>query len=123
MKTRSILLWIAQGVAAIIFIQTLYFKFTGNTISIELFTILGVEPWGRYLIGIIELITGILLFIPRTAAIGGILGLFIGIGAIATHILFIGIRFGGDISLFALAITVTILCGLVVYFRRNELKI
>lgn len=119
---KQVLLWIAQIITAIIFLQTLWFKFTSDPSSVQLFTIINVEPWGRYLLGIIELITSVLLLIPKKAVYGALLGLIVGIGAILTHLLFIGISFGGDISLFLLAITVTLLSAIILYTRRKELK-
>ena len=40
------LTWTAQVVAAVILGQTLFFKFTGAPEAVELFTTLGVEPFG-----------------------------------------------------------------------------
>ena len=67
MNLKNILSWLFRIAAAIILLQTLYFKFTAHPESVELFTKLGVEPWGRIGTGIIELITGLLLLIPATA--------------------------------------------------------
>ena len=52
-------------VTAIILIQTLHFKFSGHPQAIHIFSTIGMEPWGRYGIGAIELITGILFFLPN----------------------------------------------------------
>ena len=55
---------------------------------------LGVEPWGRILTGILELIAGISLLLPWTALWGAILAALIMIGAISSHLFVIG--FSGD---------------------------
>lgn len=73
MKT-SILSWILRITAAVILLQTLYFKFTGAEESIYIFTALGVEPYGRIATGILELITVILILMPRTTFLGALLG-------------------------------------------------
>jgi len=52
---------IARILAAIILLQTLYFKFTGHPESVELFTSIGMEPDGRIATGIVELIAGLIL--------------------------------------------------------------
>ena len=52
--------WTAQIIAAVILFQTLFFKFSGATESVHLFTKVGVEPFGRYGAGITELITVVL---------------------------------------------------------------
>jgi hypothetical protein len=94
-------------------LQTLYFKFTAHPQSVELFTKLGVEPWGRIGTGVMELITGILLLIPATAFIGCFLGLGIMSGAILSHLLVLGIEsFGDGGTLFTLAI-ITFVCCLI----------
>jgi hypothetical protein len=52
----SKLFHIARILAAIILLQTLYFKFTAHPESVELFTSIGMEPDGRIATGIVELI-------------------------------------------------------------------
>jgi len=121
MKTLKIISWILQILASVILIQTLYFKFTAHPESVELFTKLGVEPWGRIGTGILELITGILLLIPATAFIGGLLGMGLMLGAIASHLLVIGIESKGDGGqLFILAIIVLICSVTIQFIHRKE---
>jgi putative oxidoreductase len=105
--------WVFRITAAIILLQTLYFKFTAHPESVELFSKLGVEPWGRIGTGIIELITSILILLPSTVFIGAFLGIGLMVGAIASHILVIGIQSKGDGGqLFILAI-ITLLCSII----------
>lgn len=107
-KVLSLLLRI---VAAVILLQTLYFKFTGAPESVDLFTKLGVEPWGRIGTGVVELFTGILLLIPSTAFLGAFLGMGVMTGAIGSHLLVLGIESAGDGgTLFILAIVVFVAC-------------
>ena len=47
--------WAVRIVAAIILLQTLYFKFTGAPESVFIFSSLGAEPWGRLASGAMEL--------------------------------------------------------------------
>lgn len=47
MKFSTIVIWVLRLVAALIMLQTLYFKFTAQEESVQLFTMLGMEPWGR----------------------------------------------------------------------------
>lgn len=44
MNTKKYISIALRIIAALILLQTLYFKFTGNSESVELFTKLGVEP-------------------------------------------------------------------------------
>lgn len=116
MKKELFISWILRILAAIILLQTLYFKFTGAAESIELFTKLGVEPVGRIGIGIIELITGIALLIPRTVFIGAVLGTGIMLGAILSHVFVLGISSNGDGGLLFLLAIVVLICSISLLF-------
>ena len=116
-----ILVWFAQGLTAAIFLQTLYFKFTGSTESVEIFSALGLEPWGRYIVGVFELIAAVLLIIPKTAWYGAVLSLFIIVPAIIVHLFKIGIVVQDDKGLlFGLAIAVFVLSIAVLIIRWNQ---
>ena len=124
MKTKNIISLILRIVAAIILLQTLYFKFTAQPESVILFTKLGVEPWGRIGTGIIELITGILLIYGPTAVIGAIMGIGLMAGAIASHLMVIGIESQGDGGqLFMLAIIVLVTCILILALNKEKVII
>lgn len=114
--------WAAQILAAVILGQTLFFKFTAAPESVELFTILGLEPFGRIGIGVAELIAVVLLLIPRTAPLGGLLGVGLMMGAVFSHLTQLGIVFlddGG--SLFAMAVVTLLASASVVWLRRRQL--
>ena len=64
MKT-SIFIWIIKIVAVVILVQTLFFKFTGAEESVFIFTKLGIEPFGRFGSGVVELISSVLILIDR----------------------------------------------------------
>ena len=59
-KNQVVLSWILQVIAAVILLQTLFFKFTGAQESVYIFTTLGIEPWGRIGSGVVELLAAIL---------------------------------------------------------------
>jgi hypothetical protein len=69
-KGQLVLSWICRIIAAVILLQTLFFKFTGAPESVYIFTKVGLEPWGRYGSGVAELIAAILLLPPRLAWAG-----------------------------------------------------
>jgi len=54
-----------------------------------------VEPFGRIASGVMELVAGILLLIPRTTVWGAFLGFGIMAGAILSHLLVLGIEIMG----------------------------
>jgi len=121
MKIRNIISLVLRIAAAAILLQTLYFKFTGHPESVELFTKLGVEPWGRIGTGIIELITGFLLLIPSTAFLGAFLGMGLMSGAIFSHLTVIGIESKGDGGqLFILAIIVLVCCLVLLAIHKQQ---
>ena len=121
MKFTILISWILRVTAAAILLQTLYFKFTAHPESVELFTKLGVEPWGRIATGIIELITALFLLIPFTSFIGAFVGVGIMTGAILSHLTVIGIESKGDGGqLFMMAIIVLISCLLILILHRKD---
>jgi putative oxidoreductase len=120
-KLKIIIGLALRVVAAIILLQTLYFKFTGHPESVELFTKLGVEPWGRIGTGVIELIASILLLIPATVFIGAFLGISLMSGAILSHLTIIGIESKGDGGqLFMLAIAVWVCCAILMVLYKHH---
>jgi uncharacterized membrane protein YphA (DoxX/SURF4 family) len=124
MKNQKLeyLSWVAQIIAAIILAQTLFFKFTAAPESVALFTKLGVEPYGRIGAGIMELITVILLLIPRKAWLGAIFGIMTMGGAIMAHLTVIGIESEGDGGyLFFLALITLTCCLTVAYIRKSDI--
>jgi uncharacterized membrane protein YphA (DoxX/SURF4 family) len=121
MSLKKIALLALRIIAAVILLQTLYFKFTAQPESVILFSKLGVEPWGRIGTGVIELITGLLLLIPSTVFVGAFLGIGLMAGAILSHIVVLGIVSQGDGGqLFMLAIVVFISCVALVIFYKQQ---
>lgn len=116
--------WICQLTAAIILGQTLFFKFTGAPESRYIFSRLGVEPWGRFGTGTLELVAVILLLFPRTPAVGAVLALGLMGGAIMSHLTRLGIEVQGDGGLlFGLAVVTLVASAIVVLIRRRELPV
>ena len=93
---KNIIFLVLRLLVAVILIQTLRFKFTGDPDSIYIFTQAGMEPYGRIGIGILELIAAILILVPKTVWLGALLTLGILSGAIFFHLTKIGIEINGD---------------------------
>ena len=89
-------IWTLRLLAAVILLQTLYFKFSAAAESIYIFSKIGIEPWGRIGTGIFELIAGILILIPRTTSFGALLAIGLMTGAIFFHLTVLGISVQGD---------------------------
>lgn len=114
-------IWILRILAALILLQTLYFKFTAHPQSVKLFTELGLEPWGRIGTGALELVASVLILYTRTTSIGAALGLGLMSGAIYFHLTKLGIIFDGDPVLFIYAVTVFVCCAALLIIYRNDL--
>jgi uncharacterized membrane protein YphA (DoxX/SURF4 family) len=113
--------WILRLIVAIIFLQALYFKFTGAPESVYIFSTLGVEPYGRIGTGITELIAVILILIPRTTLLGALIGFGVMIGAILSHLFVLGIEVQGDGgTLFILALITFISCSILMYLNKTK---
>lgn len=119
---KNILVKIAAIIAAIILLQTLYFKFTAQPESVFIFSKLGIEPYGRIGSGIFELITSILLLLPKTRVYGSILGIGVISGAILSHLFVLGIEVQNDGgTLFLLALAVFFCCLFILVIERETL--
>jgi len=121
MNIKNILVWVLRLLAAVILLQTLYFKFTAHPQSVKLFTEIGMEPWGRIGTGIFELIASFLILYPRTTGYGAVLGLGLMAGAIYFHLTKIGIVFDGDPVLFIYAVIVFVSCAILALVYRKQL--
>lgn len=119
---KSKLSWILRLTAAGILLQTLFFKFTGAPESIFIFGTLGVEPLGRYIAGFSELLASLLLLLPGLQLIGAAMAIGIMLGALASHILFLGVVVQGDGGLlFSLACVVLVASSLILYLEKEQI--
>jgi uncharacterized membrane protein YphA (DoxX/SURF4 family) len=121
MKSK-LFIWIIKLTAAVILLQTLFFKFSGANESIYIFETLGIEPYGRIGSGVVELIASILILIPRTTLLGALLGMGTMLGAIFSHLFVLGIEVQNDGgTLFALAVITLSCCLFLVFTQRNKI--
>jgi putative oxidoreductase len=125
-KAFAVLSWTLRGIAAVILLQTLFFKFTAARESVYIFSTLGLEPWGRIATGVVELIAAILLLAPPIVVYGAILSLGVISGAIFAHLTRLGIALPAvddHGELFALALTVFACSAVVLMMHRHELPL
>ena len=130
--------WACRIVAAIILLQTLFFKFTAAPESVYIFTKLGafihtyipfasigtVEVSGRIGSGIMELIAAVMLLTPRFVWAGAILAMAATGGAILSHLTFLGIEVKGDKGLlFFLAIAVIVTSAIALFLHRMQIPL
>ena len=123
MQKTSLLSWCLRLLAAGILAQTLFFKFSGAEESRYIFTTLGMEPWGRYAVGVSELVAVVLLLLPRTVWLGAPLGLGVIAGALFFHLTVLGIEVQGDGgTLFYLALAVFFSCLGLIWLHWQEIR-
>jgi uncharacterized membrane protein YphA (DoxX/SURF4 family) len=113
---------ILRVAVAIVFAQTLFFKFTAHPDSVYIFTKVGLEPYGRIGIGILELISAVLILIPSTIWAGALVALGIISGAILMHLTILGIEINNDGgTLFFMAIGVFISSLIILWNQRKNI--
>ena len=116
--------WACRIIAAIILLQTLFFKFTAAPESVYIFTKVHAEPWGRIGSGVVELIAAVLLLVPRTVWAGALLALGVMAGALLSHLTVLGIEVMGDGGLlFTLALTVSIASAVALTLHRSQIPV
>jgi uncharacterized membrane protein YphA (DoxX/SURF4 family) len=124
MKICTIIAWICRVAAAVILLQTLFFKFTAAPESVYIFTKVGLEPWGRIGSGAAELIAAILILIPRTTWLGAGLALAVMAGAIFSHLTVLGVVVMNDGGLlFGLALAVAACSVVLLFLQRRRVPI
>ena len=129
MTRKTVITLVLSLYIAFVFVQSLFFKFSGSDESIFIFSTLrewsGIglfEPFGRWAVGSAELVASVLLFVPRTRIFGAGLALGIISGAIFFHLFTpLGIEILGDGGLlFTLACGVWIASASILLLYRDE---
>lgn len=110
--------WVLRIIAAVIMLQTLYFKFSGSEESVYIFSQLGMEPWGRITTGILELIASILILYPKTTFFGSVLAIGLMLGAVGAHLTKLGIEVkndGGQLFIYGLLVLLSSFILAIIY--------
>jgi len=103
--------------------QTLPFKYSGHPDSVWIFEQMGWEPWGRYLIAMIET-TAVILLLTRWYIAGAIISLSIISAANFMHFTRLGFDINGDGGfLFQMSIIVIISSlAIVIIWNRSRIR-
>ena len=142
-KVMHYLPWALAIFVAIVFVQSLFFKFTNSFETQHIFTTIGdwmgsiglpafiasgFAAWGGYTVGSVELIASVLLIMRRTQSLGALIGFLVISGAIFFHLFTplgvsvvideAGNRDGGQ--LFVLAVGVFVSTILIMWLRRGN---
>jgi len=116
-------LWVPRLIAAGVMAFVAYLKLTDNPGDVAIFTQLGMEPHGRYLVGVIEGFCALVLISPY-APVGAVLTSGVMLGALIGHATKLGFIVNDDggmhVGLLALVLVSSLL---VAYRRRRELPL
>jgi len=128
---RTIFTYALSLFIALVFVQSLFFKFAGAPESIYIFQTIedwsGIgffEPGMRWVIGLSELVASVLLFVPGLQVLGALMALGIMTGAIFFHLFTpLGIEvFGDGGTLFFLACGVWLSALILITLRRGQIS-
>jgi putative oxidoreductase len=88
-RASLIVLWLTQVALAVMFLMAGGSKLAGAPAMVSLFDAIGVGQWLRYLTGVIEVTSAVVLLVPSAAIFGALLLIPTMLGAVAAN-LFIG---------------------------------
>lgn len=89
-KTRATILLVIKGLLTLAFLAAGTAKLMGVEMMVQTFDKVGVGQWFRYVTGIIEVGSAILLWVPGMQAIAAGLLVCTMIGAVLAHLFLIG---------------------------------
>ena len=112
-KALNVTLWILQALAAAAFLMAGATKLAGAEIHVAMFEKIGFGQWLRYFTGSLEVISAVLLLLPKTAGIGAALLAATMVGAVATHLFIIG-------GSAAPALVLLLITAAVAWYRRPD---
>lgn len=92
MKKKTIISWVLRIIVAVILGLMGVNKVVGHADSIELFTKLNMEPGGRMITGVFEILAAVLLLITPSVSWGAILAWGLMMGALFAHVSQIGFQ-------------------------------
>ncbi|MEP1096660.1 MAG: DoxX family protein [Cyclobacteriaceae bacterium] len=113
--------WIPRIIIVIIIGQTLPFKFSGAEESVQIFTQLNMEPYGRIGIAIIES-AAVILLMSRFYVMGAIMSLSLISAANFLHFAKLGLVINNDGGLLFFLSIIVIVCSLWTLIYWNKLK-
>jgi uncharacterized membrane protein YphA (DoxX/SURF4 family) len=83
---RSITTWVLSIILALAFLGAGAAKLSAQPMMVTEFALFGYPQWFMYLTGLIEVVSAILLLVPRVAGIGAGLLVCVMLGALGSHL-------------------------------------
>ena len=84
------IVWTLQVLAAAMFLFAGASKLFGAPMMVQMFGVIGIGQWFRYLTGTIEVVSAGLLLVPSLARFGALALAVTMVGAIITHLFIVG---------------------------------
>src|SRR5208282_281724 len=88
-KAINIALWILQVLTAAAFLMAGFAKLSGQPMMVDTFEKIGAGQWFRYVTGGIEVVSAVLLLVPRATPVGAFLLTCTMTGAVSTPLFII----------------------------------
>jgi putative oxidoreductase len=104
--------WVLQGMAALAFLAAGAAKLMGSPMMVSEFQAIGAGQWFRYLTGILEVAGAIALVLPRAAYYGALLLVAVMAGALAAHLVKLGLTTAAP------ALILLLMSGTIAHYRR-----
>ena len=89
-RAQMAILWTLQILSAGMFLMAGISKLAGVAMMVQMFDVIGVGQWFRYVTGTIEVVGAVLLLIPSAASYGAAVLAVTMVGAIITHLFIVG---------------------------------
>lgn len=105
-RAVSIILWVLQAVAALIFLFAALGKFSGAPESVASFAALGAGDWLRYAVGVAEVIGAVALLVPPLSGAAALAFTLLMVGAVLTQVLAVGAGWTLPLGLLVLVVII-----------------
>lgn len=89
-KALNIGLWVLQVAAAAAFFMAGGAKLAGSPMMVQVFEKVGFGQWFRYVTGLLEVGSALLLLTPRFSGLGAIILACVMVGAVTAHLTLLG---------------------------------
>ena len=113
-QIRPIAVWTLRVLMAAMFLMAAAMKLSGQQMMIDEFDVIGLGQWFRYVTGVLELIGGVAVLVPRWSIPGAVLLLLVDIGAFLAQITTLHADWIHTVVLGAML-------GLLIYLQRDRL--
>ena len=89
-RVLGVALWVLQVLLALVFAMAGIVKLIGDPAAVEMFAVVGIGQWFRYLVGALELAGAAGVLIPRLSGLAALGLICVMVGATLTNLLVLG---------------------------------